>query len=187
MPTKVFVLNDERTHRVREDQQRELCQLAPLPPGPYLVLAKGDLLAFQVTFAIRLDVFRLGHAVLATDETLFGNPGGSLFGVGTFALTAAASVPPEGGAGSGVPPPPPRVSLSARWSTGFGSGTVSNITIAAIRVDELVETTIPADAVMFDTAAAALLRMIGLDTPAAPREENRRDPLPTPPTSTKTK
>jgi hypothetical protein len=191
MPTKVSVLNDERAHHIWQDQHRELCQLAPLPAGPYLVLAKGDLIAFRVSFAIRLDVFRLGHAVLATGETSFADPGSygpyTPTGFGTFALTVAASVPPEGGAGSGLPPPPPRVSLSARWKSGLGSGAIYNITIAAIRVDELVETTIPPDPVIFDTATAALLRMRGLEMPAAPREDNRQDPLPTPPTSTKSK
>jgi hypothetical protein len=189
MPNKLFVLSDQRIHAVYENQSRQLCELAPLPPGHYLVLATGDLMGISIQFQLQLEVFPLfGDAAIARGDAFFSASGASSEVTSdAFSLTVPASVPFEGGAGSGPAPPPPRASISVRWVGGSGYGTVRDITIAAMEVEELVQTTIPLPpgVAVSDTAAAALLRMREAVPRIAAREEDSPRPS-SPPTKTTT-
>jgi hypothetical protein len=178
VPNKLFVLNDHRTHGVRRGHGRELCTLTPLPRGgAFLVLAKGELLTRGVHFTVRLTVFGLGGTVLAQDDFVQQWWNSDVTEFNALTLSVATQVPFEGGGGatrSGdtADSTEPRVGLSvpSELIGGPGYGTVSNITIAAIAADDLVQTTIPPDPTGADTVAdvltEVLLRTSGPDRPA---------------------
>ena len=76
MPTTAFALQDDRLHDVRQGLERELCSLSLLPPftggasvgagGDWVVLVTGELHSLQVSFNVRLSVFRFGGPLAAS-------------------------------------------------------------------------------------------------------------------------
>lgn len=178
MARKAFFLEDHAVHEVNPTPLRggrvismlvvlqEVCRLdlVPVEPGPYVVLAKGDMESVHpwggqtVSFKVRLDVLGMGplSANLGTDETTYARwksigYAGDEPPPRTFSLMVGATVPIEGGAGaseSGEPPSfptdPPRAVLSAQgtWDTD-ARARISNVRICALPAEDIVVTSLP--------------------------------------------
>ena len=155
MPSTAFALQDDRLHDVRQGLERELCSLSLLPPftggasegagGPYVVLVTGELHSLEVSFNVRLSVFRFGGPLAASvDYSVWRSGLPDLIASTPLALTLAVELPGEGGGSSGSPPPQPRAAVAVADIFGTGYGTVSKLRITALRFDELHQTTIDA-------------------------------------------
>ena len=163
---EVFALKDERLHGVSQGQDRELCSMnVHTNGGPFVFVATGELHGLEVSYTVRLSIFRFGGPLLASDtfDMWRGSSAGDIQST-SLALMVAAEFPGEGGGGSGEPPPQPRAALSVETISGQGYGTVGKIVIAAILVDELHLTTIPPDPVIPFSAAEVFSRMRGPGT-----------------------
>lgn len=157
MPSTAFALQDDRLHDVRQGLERELCSLSLLPPftggasvgagGPHVVLVTGELHGLEVSFNVRLSVFRFGGALAGSvDYSVWRSGLPDLIASTPLALTLAVELPGEGGGGTpGSPPEPqPRAAVAVADIFGTGYGTVSKLRITALLFDELHQTTIDA-------------------------------------------
>jgi hypothetical protein len=163
MATKLFFLEDQRFVSVTSADFVEVCRLHLRDPGPYLVLAKGDLNQtleqFSGTFEFRLELFSRFGASLARDESSLRpaflaeatpDEAPSLFQhTATFSLMAAAIVPSKGGGGAidpavgggGISFEHARAVLTARRASGsadVSAGMLSKVRMFALQADELV-------------------------------------------------
>jgi hypothetical protein len=152
-------------------QEQELCSVDLTPPapfgpgGPFVVLATGELHGQEVTFVIRLSVFRFGGPLLTSAEYAFWRGPNDVIQSSPLAISLAVELPGEGGGGTGTPPPQPRAALAVEAISGNGYGTASNLTIAAMQFDELHQApTIPAPPMLADSAAGVFMRMRGPGT-----------------------
>jgi hypothetical protein len=121
------------------DQWEQIAFLQ-MPPGDYVVLAKG-----QVTMTWGGDLFfRLEVGGVADVTAFHHSPGpaesvGAFPGYGTFALVLAVKLPYGGGVGSvGAPTPPPvGANLFVRKRQGGVGGIITNLRIVAFQIDDL--------------------------------------------------
>ena len=71
MSSRVFALQDDRLHDVRQGLERELCSINLVAPdrfasGPWVVLVTGELHSLEVSFNVRLSVFLFGGPLAAS-------------------------------------------------------------------------------------------------------------------------
>jgi hypothetical protein len=168
VPTRIYAVKDERTHGIYRGQEQELCSVNLTPPapfgpgGPFVVLATGELHYLEVSFIIRLSVFRFGGPLLTSAEYAFWRGQSDVIQSSPLIISLAVELPGEGGGGSPTAPPQPRAALAVEAIDGSGYGTASNLTIAAMQFDELHQAaTIPAPPMPLDSAAELFLRMRG--------------------------
>jgi hypothetical protein len=151
MPTRVFSLRDDRIHDVRRGLERELCSVDLVAPGtgeaggPWVVLATGDLHSLEVTFIVQLSVFRFNGPLAASVDYGVWRAGVADVIMSTpLALTLTVELPGESGGGFPTSPPQPRGAVAVAGINGSGAGTVSNLRITAMHLDELHQTHIEA-------------------------------------------
>jgi len=140
MQGKLFIHVEPENHFVGPtDDFQEVCRL-PLEGGrPYLAQARGLAGLFAgVTARLKLDVCGFFGEVISSQQSDYINDHQQ------FVLTAAATLPAEGGAGSAGTPTPPGASanLLARvffppHPSGNSVGLV-DIVLTALEVDEIV-------------------------------------------------
>jgi hypothetical protein len=171
VPTRIYAVKDERTHGIYRGQEGELCSVNLTPPapsqpgGPFVVLATGELHGLEVSFIVRLSVFRFGGPLLASDEYSFWRGPDYVIQSSPLAISLAVELPGEGGGGTGPDlPPQPRAALALDAISSDGYGTASKLRIAAMQFDELHQTTIPAPPMPLDSAAEVFFRMRGPGT-----------------------
>jgi hypothetical protein len=120
----------------------------------------------EVSWIVRLSVFRFGGPLLASAEYAFWRGRHGEGQSSPLVISLAVELPGEsgGGGGTGPPPPQPRAALAVDAIGDGGFGRISKLRIAAMQLDELHQTTIPATAMPSDSAAEVLLRMRGPST-----------------------
>jgi hypothetical protein len=139
MPSKLFVHAEPENHFVGVTEFVELCRL-PLEGGrPYFVQARGMVgLEAGVIMLLRLNVCGFFGEVVSSRQSSYINDNQQ------FVLTAAATLPSEGGgSGPGVPPPPgasANLLVKTIWPSHQPGHSVSivDILLTALQVDEIV-------------------------------------------------
>ena len=139
MPSKLFVHVEPENHFVGPADFVELCRLSLEGGRPYLVQARGLAgLEAGVSMTLKLDVRGFFGEVISSRESSYINDHQQ------FLLTAAATLPAEGGGGSPGTPTPPGASANLLVRTTWiahqpgHSVSIADIVLTALEVDEIV-------------------------------------------------
>jgi hypothetical protein len=136
MPSKLFVHVEPENHFVGPTDFVELCRLSLEGGRPYLVQARGLAgLEGGVLMTLKLDVCGFFGEVISSRESSYINDHQQ------FLLTAAATLPAEGGGGTPTPPgASANLLVRTTWIAHQPGHSVSivDIVLTALEVDEIV-------------------------------------------------